>query len=107
MARFIQCPKTNKLIPYDEYHRDEGSKGPLICGDIESFVSPVDGSTITTRSQLREHNKRHGVTDSRDYSADWFKRKKAERDSKLQGNTAAARQDRVAALQKEMAKRGM
>lgn len=107
MARFIQCPKTHKLIPANEYHRDEGQKGPLICADIEPVLSPIDGSVITTREQLRQHNKRHGVTDSRDYSASWFEKKKNERDRVLRGDTESARRDRIAALQTEFSRRGI
>jgi len=32
-----------------------------IIRDVEPFRSPVDRSVIGSRSQLREHNKRHGV----------------------------------------------
>lgn len=35
--------------------------------DIEPFVSPIDGKLIGSRSQLREHMKRHDVVDRRDY----------------------------------------
>ena len=35
-----------------------------VLGDIpEPFTSPVDGSVITSRADLREHNKRLGVID--------------------------------------------
>lgn len=29
--------------------------------DVSPFVSPIDRSEITSRSQLREHERRHGV----------------------------------------------
>ncbi len=32
-----------------------------IMRDVEPFRSPVDRSMITSRSELREHNKRNGV----------------------------------------------
>ena len=40
--------------------------GPDILPDIEQhygapIISPIDGSVISSRSQLREHNIRHGV----------------------------------------------
>ena len=38
-----------------------------IQGDIESFVSPVDGSVITDRAQLREHNKRNNVVNYHEF----------------------------------------
>ena len=35
-----------------------------VLNDIsESFISPVDGSVITSRAELREHNARNGVVD--------------------------------------------
>ena len=40
--------------------------GPTLITDIppeQAFVSPVDGSLITSRTELREHNARNGVTD--------------------------------------------
>ena len=41
---------------------DEGAvRGPTVIGDISEFVSPLDMSVISSRSSLREHEKRHGV----------------------------------------------
>jgi hypothetical protein len=44
---------------------DEKLAGPYIMPDISdasgTFVSPIDGSVISSRSQLRQHNIRHGV----------------------------------------------
>lgn len=38
--------------------------GPTVITDIqEPFVSPVDGSVITSRADLREHNVRNQVED--------------------------------------------
>lgn len=39
----------------------EHGKGPYFVPDIAPFVSPVSRTMITSRSELREHNKRHGV----------------------------------------------
>jgi hypothetical protein len=39
--------------------------------DIPEFVSPVDGSVITGRAALREHNKRHNVTNVADFTNQW------------------------------------
>jgi type II secretory pathway component PulK len=36
--------------------------------DIEPFLSPVDGTYVTSRSELREHEKRHNV---RQIGNDW------------------------------------
>lgn len=36
-------------------------RAPGVMGDIKPFVSPIDGKEISSRSQLREHERRHGV----------------------------------------------
>lgn len=43
----------------------------MIMPDIEPFVSPIDGSVITGRRALEEHNKRHNVTNVADYTNEW------------------------------------
>ena len=51
-----------KLVPKDEIRSRR--IGLQLMPDIaESFVSPVDGSVISSRSNLREHNRRNGVAD--------------------------------------------
>ena len=41
-----------------------------VLGDIpDAFTSPVDGSVISSRAALREHNKRNGVVDIGDENA--------------------------------------
>ena len=38
------------------------SKGGLhIVSDIQPFVSPIDKTLITSRSQVREHERKHNV----------------------------------------------
>jgi hypothetical protein len=43
----------------------------MVFGDIEAFVSPVDGKVVTGRAALRDHNKRHGVTNVADFKNEW------------------------------------
>ena len=97
VARWIQDPETGKLIPAEEYQRDDPS-APYVQGDIESFKSPIDGSIISDRAHLRAHNKRHGVTDSRDYSGEYFKSKAAERASILSSDNEKAKRARIDTL---------
>ena len=97
MPRWIQDSETGKLIPAEEYHAQDND-APLIQGDIEPFVSPVDGSVISSRSQLRRHNAQHGVTDSRDYSPEFLAKRSKERDDALTGNTPQAKKERIEAL---------
>lgn len=39
--------------------------------DIEPFVSPVDGTVVTGRAALREHNLRNDVTNAADFRNEW------------------------------------
>lgn len=62
--------------------RYEGSAAVL--KPHEAFRSPIDGKMIESRKQLAEHNKRHGVTNSADYSGGYIERKAHERNRKGQ-----------------------
>jgi len=62
----------------------------MVHGDIEPFVSPVDGSVISDRKQLREHNSRNGVVSADEYSSDFLERKAKERADHAQGITSSA-----------------
>lgn len=75
--RWVQCPVTHKLIPRDEYVRPV-TKTHDIQPDIQPFVSPIDQTLISSRSQLREHNKKHGVTNAGDYSPEYLAKKRQE-----------------------------
>ena len=58
--RYIQNPITGKLIPAHEYVRPRMNV-PAVHGEIDPFISHVDGRVIDSRRALREHNTRHGV----------------------------------------------
>ena len=47
--------------------------------NMEPFVSVIDGTTIRDHAGLRAHNKKHGVTDFRDYSPDFTEKAQKER----------------------------
>jgi hypothetical protein len=51
-----------------------------IHGDIQSFVSPVDGSVITDRAQLREHNKRNNVVNCSEFDGAEQNKRREERE---------------------------
>jgi hypothetical protein len=95
---------TLKLIPKDEYFARENEARLQIMGDIEPFLSPVSGELITSRGQLREHNRRHGVTNAADYGPQWFERKAKEREALLTGKSN--KQDRIETILKAFAKHG-
>lgn len=75
----VKNPETgkNELIPIGEAPR--GSAGAAIHGDIESFVSPIDGTVIRDRKQYREHCKKHNVVPTAEFSQEFFERKAKER----------------------------
>jgi len=65
--------------------------------DIEPFKSPVDGSIVTGRRSLREHNKRNDVTNAADFKETWEKAAK-EREKFYTGSSSYDRRDRIEAL---------
>ena len=99
MPTWIQHPVTGKLIPKEEYQRPENN-APFIQGDLQTFVSPIDGSVISDRRRLREHNLRHGVTDSRDYSDAWYEKKKHERAAIINGENKKSKSERIDDIQR-------
>lgn len=73
-----------------------------VVGDIEPFISPVTGETISSRSQLRQHNKDNGVTNIEDYGPNggqaFFEREAHRRIQETHGATPADRADRIERL---------
>lgn len=61
-TRYIQDPKTLKLVPADEYCRESPS-GPMIIGDIQPYRSMATGEMIMGRRQHREHLKKHRLVE--------------------------------------------
>ena len=75
-----------EFIPVDEAARKSDSA--YVMGDIDAFVSPVDGSIISDRKQLREHNKRNNVVSADNFSPEFQKRKADERHEAEHGKQA-------------------
>ena len=90
---WVQCPETGKLIPRSEYVRPT-SKSAYVQGDIEDFVSPITKEVISDRGALRRHNRKHGVTNMADYSAEFIAKKARARDDATTGNTHQAKLER-------------
>jgi len=72
-----------KLIPKDEYYRPAAQQGEIImkAGVEEPFRSPVDGSLITSRRVLEEHNRRNNVVNVEEFSSvpsEYFEQKRKE-----------------------------
>ena len=80
---------TSRFVPADDaaVERDGGA---AIHGDIQSFVSPIDGSVISDRKQLREHNKKHNVVNTSEFNPEFLERKKQERERFFKGEHTPA-----------------
>ncbi len=107
MARttYVFCPKKRKMVLKGTEHVEHtASRGPMVIGPLQPFQSPITGEEITSREQLKRHNRAHGVTNAQDYSPQWFESKARERQAVLNGTTPEARRERVAAIQAAMQK---
>ena len=106
-GRFIQHPETGTLVPAADYVRPDTNKSAYVMGDIQDFVSPIDRTLIDDRGKLRRHNKKHGVTNTADYSPAHFEKKQREMKNEREGNTPQAKQERVETIKWAMHKHGM
>jgi len=88
MARWRQDAITGKLVPINEARR--AVQTSAIHGDIQPFVSPVDGTVISDRRQLREHNKRNSVVSADEFTPEFYAKKAKERKDVLQGKKSRA-----------------
>lgn len=57
--RWIQDPVTHKLIPESEWNGPSTSAAAYVTPDIQPYRSQITGEMITSRSQHREHLRRH------------------------------------------------
>ena len=79
----------------------------MLLPKFEEFVSPIDKSIISDRGSLRAHNKKHEVTNVRDYGEKYFDRRGKEKYADQQGSTSEQRKERKELINQEMRKRGM
>lgn len=68
--RYIYNPETKEM---EEVAFRPREFGQLVMGDLDDFVSPVDGKVVHGRAGLREHDKRNGTTNIADYKETWAK----------------------------------
>ena len=68
MARYIQDPKTHKLIPAEEYYTAQVDSH-YIMTDYQPYQSMVTGEMIDGRKAHREHLKRHNLVVAEQSSA--------------------------------------
>jgi hypothetical protein len=96
MPTYRQDRKTLKLIEVKQ--RRERASAPTVLDDIKPFVSPVDGTVITSRSRLHDHNRRNNVEPAGDYTPqDYINRARAMR-ARMEGQTSADKRERIEAL---------
>lgn len=97
MPRYVQDRATGKLVEVPRV-RVHVSDAPVVVGDIEPFVSPVDHSIITGRRSLRDHQKAHGVAQHGEYGEDngraYFERADRQRHERRTFNTREDRESR-------------
>ena len=103
---WTQDPVTGKLVPKGDFV-PQTHNAPAVHGDMQSFVSPITKELITCRGQLRRHNKKHGVTNSADYSADFMDKRNTARINESIGNTPRAKAERIAMLNDQLTKAGV
>ena|SRR5882724_11820181 len=95
--RYRQNPKTLEMELVSDNSTSRGNRGILVCPDISPFKSIVDGTVITGRRALREHNKRNSVTFTEDFRGHWENTAK-ERAKVYSGDPSFDRKRRVAHL---------
>lgn len=79
--RFVYNAETKEME--EVTHGSIQDLGPMVMGDIEPFISPVDGSVISSRSTLREHMRQHGLAHAADFDTPggyWDKKRQARAD---------------------------
>lgn len=96
--RYRQNPKTLEMEPINDA-ADRKERGILVCPDISPFKSVVDGSVITGRRALREHNLRNNVTFTEDFRGDWENARKV-RESMYSGDSKFDRRRRIEAIKR-------
>ena len=58
---YVQDPVTLELVPKDEYVPRHEVTAPMVIPDIAGYKSMATGEWISSRSQHRDHLKRHGL----------------------------------------------
>ena len=80
-------------------HLAARSKSAYVMKPLEEFKSNIDGSIISDRKQLADHNRRNGVTNSADYSESYMNNK---RTSIAQAQERIDKPRRIEALKETM-----
>tara|TARA_R110000744_G_scaffold262996_1_gene377476 strand:+ start:123 stop:458 length:336 start_codon:yes stop_codon:yes gene_type:complete len=89
MKRTYRQDETGKFVEVSR----ERDIGVFIRDDIDPYVSPIDGSVISSRSVERQHNFRHGVSNDMDSL-----REKTQRRNEKPAETSQDRHERKLAI---------
>lgn len=60
---YVQDPVTHELVPKEEWHGPSASKTAYVIPDIQGYKSMATGEWISSRSEHREHLKRHNLVE--------------------------------------------
>ena len=75
---------TSTFVPVDAAAR-RSDMSAVVRGDIEPFVSPIDGSVISGRKAMRDHYKHHDVVPTAEFSPEFVEKKRKERERFYKG----------------------
>ena len=75
---------TSTFVPVDAAAR-RNDMSAVVRGDIEPFVSPIDGSIISGTKQMRDHYKHHDVVPTAEFSPEFLEKKRKERERFYKG----------------------
>jgi len=75
---WVYCSTQKKMVEKGTMGGDSVN-APSVLREISAFKSPIDGKMVTTRRELAAHNKRHGVTNTSDYSNGYIEKRAHER----------------------------
>ncbi len=105
MPRYKLDKELGEFIPiaeWDEKFGKEIRRSAMIMKDIESFISPIDGTVISSRPKLEAHNKKHGVTNIKDYAVGHFEKRGKEMILEATGQTPEAKKERCQLIDKTL-----
>jgi hypothetical protein len=108
-GRWLFDRDQGKFVTPEEFTRPENTSATILKA-IDEFVSPIDGTVINDRAQLRRHNEAHGVSNLSDFGENngksYFDRKQATREAEMRGDTRAAKQERIETIKRALDSRG-
>ena len=70
---------TSTFVPIDDSAR-QSDMSAVVRGDIQPFLSPIDGSIISGTKQMRDHYKHHDVVPTAEFSPEFLEKKRKERE---------------------------